>query len=159
MRQTFFVNGCFIWYTLRFPKMHETNQAPQIQEKIWGAWCDNTYYHTIVFFSLQFNFSELENKVVLIENTASLWGTTTRDFTQMNELCEKYGESLVILAFPTNQFGHQENSNGDEILNSLKYVRPGCEFEPKCILFEKVHTISIKVCPQDFYANSMYLFK
>ena len=28
-------------------------------------------------------------KVVLVENTASLWGTTTRDFTQMNELCEK----------------------------------------------------------------------
>ena len=44
---------------------------------------------------LQFNFSSLKGKVVLVENTASLWGTTTRDFKQMNELCEKYGEKLV----------------------------------------------------------------
>ncbi len=56
----------------------------------------------------------------------------------MNELCQKYGDKLVILAFPTNQFGHQENSNGEEILNALKHVRPGNGFEPKCILFEKV---------------------
>lgn len=56
----------------------------------------------------------------------------------MNQLCEKYGDQLVILAFPSNQFGHQENSNGQEILNSLKYVRPGGGFEPKPIMFDKV---------------------
>lgn len=56
----------------------------------------------------------------------------------MNELCEKYGKDLVVLAFPTNQFGHQENSEGEEILNALKYVRPGNGFEPKCTLFSKV---------------------
>ncbi len=44
----------------------------------------------------------------------------------------------VVLAFPTNQFGHQENSDGEEILNSLKYVRPGHGFEPKAVMFEKV---------------------
>ena len=61
-------------------------------------------------------------KMVLVENTASLWGTTVRDFTQMNELCEKVGQKnitdddivifafclqfsgkLAVLAFPTNQ--------------------------------------------------------
>jgi len=83
-------------------------------------------------------FSSLKGKVVLIENTASLWGTTTRDFLQMNELCEKYGDKLAVLAFPTNQFGHQENSNGEEIINALKYVRPGNGFEPKCTIFDKV---------------------
>jgi glutathione peroxidase len=46
----------------------------------------------------------------------------------------------VILAFPTNQFGHQENSDGEEILNSLKYVRPGNGFVPKCIMMDKVKT-------------------
>ena len=118
---------------------------------------------------LQFKFSELKNKVVLVENTASLWGkwkqticqhllsiynhylkiifhiilgTTVRDFTQMNELCEKYGDKLVILAFPTNQFGHQENSSGQEIINALKYVRPGNGFQPKCIMFDKVSITS-----------------
>ena len=43
----------------------------------------------------QFKFRELVGKVVLIENVASLWGTTVRDFTQMNELCEKFGDKLV----------------------------------------------------------------
>jgi glutathione peroxidase len=44
----------------------------------------------------------------------------------------------VILAFPTNQFGHQENSSGQEILSALKFVRPGNGFEPKAIMFDKV---------------------
>ena len=35
------------------------------------------------------SMSDYKGKVVLIENTASLWGTTVRDFMQMNELCEK----------------------------------------------------------------------
>jgi glutathione peroxidase len=38
---------------------------------------------------------------------ASLWGTTVRDFTQMNELVTKFEGKLVILGFPSNQFGHQ----------------------------------------------------
>jgi glutathione peroxidase len=42
------------------------------------------------------------------------------------------------MGFPSNQFGHQENSNGQEILNALKHVRPGSGFEPKCIMFDKV---------------------
>lgn len=55
-----------------------------------------------------FNFSSLLGKVVLIENVASLWGTTTRDYTQMNELHERYSsKGLVILGVPCNQFGHQ----------------------------------------------------
>jgi len=56
----------------------------------------------------------------------------------MNELCEKYSDKLAVLAFPTNQFGHQENSNGGEILNILKHVRPGNGFEFKGDLFDKV---------------------
>ena len=57
----------------------------------------------------------------------------------MNELMEKYsGKGLVILGFPCNQFGHQENTSDDEILNSLKYVRPGKGFVPKIELFCKV---------------------
>lgn len=56
----------------------------------------------------------------------------------MNELSEKFGSKLVILAFPTNQFGHQENSNGQEIINALRHVRPGNGFEPKAIVMQKV---------------------
>ena len=57
----------------------------------------------------------------------------------MNELAVKYSaKGLVILGFPCNQFGHQENGSGNEILNTLKYVRPGNGFEPKIEMFNKV---------------------
>lgn len=58
----------------------------------------------------------------------------------MNQLAEKYGDKLAILAFPCNQFGHQENSDPEEILNSLKFVRPGNGFTPanNLHIFDKV---------------------
>jgi len=70
----------------------------------------------------------------------------------MNALAEKYGDKLNILAFPCNQFGHQTNENNDEFLNTLKYVRPGNNFElnPSIKVFEKTDVNG---------ANSHPLFK
>ncbi|KAH0520608.1 Glutathione peroxidase 1 [Microtus ochrogaster] len=43
----------------------------------------------------------------------------------MNNLQRRLGpRGLVVLGFPCNQFGHQENAKNEEILNSLKYIRP-----------------------------------
>ncbi|ROL50738.1 Glutathione peroxidase 1 [Anabarilius grahami] len=57
----------------------------------------------------------------------------------MNELHERFSDKgLVILGVPCNQFGYQENCKNEEILLSLKYVRPGNGFEPKFQLLEKV---------------------
>lgn len=57
----------------------------------------------------------------------------------MNELHSKYSEKgLVVLGAPCNQFGHQENDKNEEILNSLKYVRPGNGFEPHFQLLQKI---------------------
>uniref|UniRef100_A0A5F5Q1R1 Glutathione peroxidase n=1 Tax=Equus caballus TaxID=9796 RepID=A0A5F5Q1R1_HORSE len=64
-------------------------------------------------------------------------GTTTRDFTQLNELQCRFPRRLVVLGFPCNQFGHQENCQNEEILNSLKYVRPGGGFQPTFTLVQK----------------------
>ncbi|KPP63922.1 glutathione peroxidase 1-like [Scleropages formosus] len=56
----------------------------------------------------------------------------------MNELQARYADKgLVVLGVPCNQFGHQENCKNEEILSSLKYVRPGNGFEPKFQLLEK----------------------
>ncbi|XP_040577341.1 glutathione peroxidase 2 [Lepeophtheirus salmonis] len=57
----------------------------------------------------------------------------------MNELCEMFGNKLIILAFPCNQFAHQENADGNEILEILNKVRPGKNFEPKCEMLCKVN--------------------
>lgn len=57
----------------------------------------------------------------------------------MNELHSRYSaQGLVFLGVPSNQFGYQENCKNDEILRSLKSVRPGNGFEPKFQLLEKV---------------------
>ncbi|TTC73831.1 Glutathione peroxidase 2 [Bagarius yarrelli] len=63
--------------------------------------------------------------------------TTPRDYSQLNQLQSSYPHRLVVLAFPCNQFGYQENCRNGEILNSLKHVRPGGGFEPLCTVFEK----------------------
>ena len=57
----------------------------------------------------------------------------------MNALAEKFGDKIEILAFPCNQFGHQTNEGNDEFLNTLKYVRPGNNFEVNSgiTIFEK----------------------
>ncbi len=72
------------------------------------------------------NLSSLKGKVVLIENVASLWGTTVRDYTQMNELHSRYADQgLVILGAPCNQFGHQVRQYGSFFTYSLSgfYIR------------------------------------
>jgi glutathione peroxidase len=56
----------------------------------------------------------------------------------MNDLVEKFGDKgFSAIGFPCNQFGHQTNEGDDEFLNTLKYVRPGDGFEPKCDLMCK----------------------
>jgi len=89
--------------------------------------------------SSQIKFSSFKGKVVLILNVASLWGTTTRDYLQMNELLERFGDRLVILAFPCSQFSHEENGDGEEIRLNLRHVRPGNGFQTRASLMEKVN--------------------
>ncbi|TKC37605.1 hypothetical protein EI555_015131, partial [Monodon monoceros] len=94
------------------------------------------------------NLGSLRGKVLLIEN--------------MNDLQRRLGpRGLVVLGFPCNQFGHQvrlaersgggraiaENAKNEEILNCLKYVRPGGGFEPNFMLFEKCEVNGEKAHP------------
>ncbi|TYZ62804.1 hypothetical protein PybrP1_007782 [[Pythium] brassicae (nom. inval.)] len=76
-------------------------------------------------------------KPILIVNVASHCNSTGKAYTQMNELADRYPD-LVIVGCPCNQFGHQENLNGEEIYLSLKHIRPGKGFEPKFRLTEKM---------------------
>jgi len=57
----------------------------------------------------------------------------------MNALAEYYvDEDFVILGFPCNQFDLQEPGvTAAEILNGVRYVRPGGGFEPKMTIFKK----------------------
>ena len=51
----------------------------------------------------------------------------------------KYKCGFSVLAFPCNQFAYQEpGASAREIMNGLKYVRPGAGFEPNFPLFQKI---------------------
>lgn len=62
----------------------------------------------------QFDFSSLKGKKVMIVNTASKCGNTPQ-YKQLESLYEKYGDKLVILGFPANDFGAQEPGTAQEI--------------------------------------------
>jgi len=47
-------------------------------------------------------------------------------------------EGVTVLGFPCNQFGLQEPGKNSEILNILRYVRPGNDYRPNFPVFEKL---------------------
>ena len=59
--------------------------------------------------------SDFKGKVVLIVNTASKCGYTPQ-FEGLEKLYKKYNdEGLVVLGFPSNQFGNQDPGTNEEI--------------------------------------------
>lgn len=68
------------------------------------------------------DFNVFRGRVVLIENVASLWGTTVRDFNELNQLQSKYPHRLVVLGFPCNQFGYQVSVVPQEIWLRANHV-------------------------------------
>ncbi|ANQ49440.1 glutathione peroxidase [Flammeovirga yaeyamensis] len=65
------------------------------------------------------DFQTLKGKKILIVNTASKCGYTPQ-YEALQELHEKYGESLVVLGFPCNQFGGQEPGSSEDIASFCK---------------------------------------
>ncbi|KAH9502890.1 Epididymal secretory glutathione peroxidase [Bulinus truncatus] len=88
------------------------------------------YLVTDIYNSRTVNVSSLTyGSFSLVVNVAT-YCRLTRHYLQMNRLLEDI-PNLTILAFPCDQFGHQEPGvNSTEILHGLKHVRPGGGFEP-----------------------------
>lgn len=64
----------------------------------------------------EISLNEYRGKVLLIVNTASKCGFT-KQFAELQELYEKYGEDgFVVLGFPANNFMNQEPASNEEIL-------------------------------------------
>ncbi|MDR1225397.1 MAG: glutathione peroxidase [Prevotellaceae bacterium] len=62
----------------------------------------------------EYKFDRLKGKKVLIVNTASKCGFT-KQYADLQKLSEKYADKLVIIGFPSNQFGKQEPGTNEEI--------------------------------------------
>lgn len=61
-----------------------------------------------------FDFNDLNDKVVLIVNTASNCGFTPQ-FEGLEELYQKYkDQGFIVLGFPCDQFNHQEPNSAEQ---------------------------------------------
>jgi glutathione peroxidase len=61
-----------------------------------------------------FNFSSLKGKKVMVVNTASKCGFTPQ-YKELQELSEEFGDRLIIIGFPANNFANQEPGSDTEI--------------------------------------------
>ena len=61
-----------------------------------------------------FDFASLKGKKVMIVNTASKCGYTPQ-YEDLQTLYEQYGQKLVIIGFPANNFMNQEPGTAEEI--------------------------------------------
>ena len=103
--------------------------APAAQPAQTTAACPAVLNHT--FKRLQDeapqNLCQYAGKVILVVNTASYCGFT-KQYEGLEKLYAKYGpKGLVILGFPSNDFGQQEPGNAKEIAD-LCYNTYGVKF-------------------------------
>lgn len=95
---------------------------------------DNIYaFKAVNMQGKEIGLDQYKGKVVLIVNTASRCGFTNQ-FEGLETLYKKYqDDGLVILGFPTNQFGKQDPGTNEEILEFCR-ANYGVTFP----MFEKI---------------------
>lgn len=65
------------------------------------------------------DFAAFKGKKILIVNTASQCGYTPQ-YEALQKLSDQYGQSLVVIGFPCNDFGGQEPGTSSEIKTFCK---------------------------------------
>jgi glutathione peroxidase len=78
------------------------------------------------------DFSQYKGKKVMLVNVASKCGFTPQ-YAELEQLHEQYGDKLVILGFPANNFNSQEPGSNDEIKEFCQ-KNYGVKFQ----MFEKI---------------------
>jgi len=95
---------------------------------------------TNIYENETISLSRYQGKVLAVMNTATYWGLTIPHYVGMNALMDKYSSlGFEGLGFPSNDFHLQEPSGSyTELLNGLKYVRPGDGYVPNFQMFKKI---------------------
>ena len=82
---------------------------------VFTAPADNVYQFTLTSIDgEEVSLSQFEGKKLLLVNTASECGFT-KQYAGLQELSEKYGDKVVVIGFPANNFGGQEPGSNAEI--------------------------------------------
>lgn len=114
---TYFITGGFIFSLQNcfFGKSKTVDPAQSLPQGV--------SFYSLSLKSLDgntvWNFSDFKGKKVLIVNTASECGYTPQ-YEGLQQLHEKYGDKLVIIGCPCNQFGGQEPGDSTEIRGFCK---------------------------------------
>ncbi|MFT6880505.1 MAG: glutathione peroxidase [Algoriphagus sp.] len=83
----------------------------------------------------EIDLSQYKGKKVVVMNVASQCGYTPQ-YADWQKFHEAYGEKIIILGFPANNFGSQESGTNEEIATFCE-VNYGVKFQ----LFEKIDVI------------------
>lgn len=87
------------------------------------------------------DFADFKGKKILVVNVASECGYTPQ-YAQLQELYETHKDKLIIVGFPSNDFGGQEPGSSAEIAHFCK-MRYGVSFP----MTEKIHTKGPEIHP------------
>lgn len=91
-----------------------------VPSSILKTYNNNQMEHSIHQFKVEgldgktINFADFKGKKILVVNTASECGFTPQ-YAELEKLYKTYSKKLVIVGFPTNDFGKQEPGTNDEI--------------------------------------------
>lgn len=103
-----------------YPVLMEMNRLTGSHRNIFrnksGIKPDESFYKlkAINNSGKEIDFSEFKEKKVLIVNTASDCGYTAQ-YEDLQKLYKIYENKLIILAFPSNDYGEQEKGTDEEI--------------------------------------------
>lgn len=87
------------------------------------------------------DFADFKGKKILVVNVASECGYTPQ-YAQLQELYETHKDKLIIVGFPSNDFGGQEPGSSAEIAHFCK-MRYGVSFP----MTEKIHIKGPEIHP------------
>ena len=77
----------------------------------------------------EISFSDFKGKKVLIVNVASKCGYTYQ-YAEMQKLQDLYGEKVIVLGFPSNDFLYQEPGSNEKI---AEFCESDMELHSKCL--------------------------
>jgi glutathione peroxidase len=118
MKKTVFV----LSLVLLFVNCKKTDPKKEIITNNKDSMKTETIYQFKVtdLYGVEFDFSTLKGKKIMIVNTASECGLTPQ-YEKLQELYKTYkNEDFVIIGFPANNFGAQEPGSNKEIASFCK---------------------------------------
>jgi glutathione peroxidase len=110
----------FLIAILAFTACKESHQATTTQNTMATETNQNKAANDFYAFKMEtlegkeVDFSVYKGKKVLLVNTASECGYTPQ-YADLQQLHEKYGDKVVVLGFPANNFGAQEPGTHEDI--------------------------------------------